>query len=129
MNENNEEKEETMYFFDTYAFFEIIEGNPKYLSYQNARAITTIFNLTELNYNLKKEKSKEFADKTIEKYWSLIVDVSFEDLKEAMDLKIKNKDLSVPDVIGYVVAKRYGVKFLTGDESFRNFDNVEFVKK
>jgi len=46
-----------------------------------------------------------------------------------MDLKIKHKDLSIPDVIGYIVAKRYGAKFLTGDEGFRNMENVEFVKK
>ena len=45
-----------------------------------------------------------------------------------MDLKIKYKHLSIPDCIGFIVAKRYGVKFLTGDEAFRNFDNVEFVK-
>ena len=47
----NEEK----FFFDTYAFFEIIRGNPKYEKYKNVIAITTIFNLAELNYNLKKK--------------------------------------------------------------------------
>ena len=46
-----------------------------------------------------------------------------------MDLEAKYKKMSIPNVIGYIVAERYGVKFLTGDEGFRNFNNVEFVKK
>lgn len=131
MNKTNQESEEKekVYFFDTYAFFRIIEGNTNYKKYQNSKAITTIFNLAELNYNLKKEKDKKTADEITRKYWGFLVDVSLEDLKEAMDLKIKYKDLSIPDVIGYVIAKKHGIKFLTGDEGFKNFENVEFIKK
>lgn len=55
--------------------------------------------------------------------------MSNQELKEAMDFKIKHKKFSIPDVIGYIVAKRHKVKFLTGDEGFRHFPNVEFVKK
>ncbi len=128
MNESEEQGEET-YFFDTYAIFEVILGNEKYAPYKDVNAMTTVFNIAELNYNLKKEKSKDISDKTSEKYFGSVVEVTLDDIKEAMDLKIKNKDLSIPDVIGYTVAKRYGVKFLTGDEGFKNFDNVEFVKK
>lgn len=129
MNENILKEDGNIYFFDTYALFEIIEGNPNYLPYQNVKAITTIFNLAELNYNLKKSKDKKTADYITQKYWDFLVDISLQDLKEAMNLKIKYKDLSIPDVIGYTVAKRYGVKFLTGDDGFKDFDNVEFVKK
>ncbi|MDP3728578.1 MAG: PIN domain-containing protein [bacterium] len=117
------------YFFDTYAFFEIIYGNPKYSKYKEAEAMTTIFNLAELSYGLKKEIDSKVADNFIEKYKHFLVEVKIEDLKEASNLKRKYKELSLPDVIGYVVAKRCGVKFLTGDEGFRNLENVEFVKK
>lgn len=119
---------EPAYFFDTYAFFEIIRGNPAYRKYAEAQAITTIFNLAELNYNLKKEKGKDVADKYAEKYKAFLVEVTLEDVKKAMDLKVGMKDFSIPDVVGYTVAKRYGIKFLTGDEGFRNMPNVEFVK-
>ena len=129
MNKIIQEEKEKAYFFDTYAFFRIIEGNPNYEKYQYTKAITTIFNLAELNYNLKKEKDKKISDELTKKYWDSLVEVSIEDLKEAMDLKIKYKDLSIPDVIGYIIAKKHKVKFLTGDEGFKNFDNVEFVKK
>ena len=116
------------YFFDTYAFFEIIRGSPGYKIYSKTQAITTIFNLAELNYNLKKEMSKKAADELTERYKAYLVAVTLDDVKVAMDLKIKNKDLSIPDVIGYLIAKKYGVLFLTGDEGFNGMSNVELVK-
>ncbi len=131
MNDKDVEEAEEVYFFDTYAFFEIIEGNPNYLPYQNVGVVTTIFNLAELNYNLKKEMDKDKADEITKKYWDFLVSVAFEDLKKAMDLKIKHKKLSIPDAIGYIAAKKHNVKFLTGDSDFEDsqeFDNVKFVK-
>ena len=120
---------EQAYFFDTYAFFEIIRGNPAYEKYKDVGAITTVFNLAELNYGLKKETSKEKADKITDKYFPLLVEVAAKELKEAMNLKIKKKKLSIPDAIGYTIAKSCGVKFLTGDQEFEKMNNVEFVKK
>jgi len=120
---------EQAYFFDTYAFFEIIRGNPAYEKYKDAGAMTTIFNLAELNYGLKKETSKEKADKITDKYFPLLVEITAKNLKEAMNLKTGNRKLSIPDAIGYAIAKSYGVKFLTGDQEFEEMPNVEFVKK
>ena len=117
-----------VFFFDTYAFFEIIKGNPKYNPYLECRIITTIFNMAELNYNLKKEKDKKIVDEYTDKYSKFIVDVPIGDIKRAMDFKMLNKHLSIPDAIGYTVARKYGVKFLTGDGDFENMENVEFVK-
>ena len=113
------------YFFDTYAFFEIIRGNPKYEKYRDALAITTIFNLAELNYGLKKEMGQKEADEITEKYVSLIVEVNINDVKEAMNLKINQKKLSIPDSIGYIIAKNKKVKFLTGDEDFKRISWYE----
>ena len=101
---NEEEKANIVYFFDTYAFFEIIAGNKSYLPYQEAGIITIIFNIAEF-----------------------IVDVEFSDIVNAVDLKIKNKNLSIPDAVGYIIAKKYGVRFLTGDEDFRNFDTSRIM--
>lgn len=117
------------FFFDAYALFEIIRGNPKYEKYKEVTAITSIFNLAELNYGLKKEKDEKISDEITDEYKSNLIEVYLEDIKKAMSLKKKYKDLSIPDVIGYTIAKRYNVKFLTGDEGFKDFENVEFVKK
>lgn len=119
---------EETYFFDTYALFEVLAANQKYAKYTKSRMIITIFNIAELNYNLKKEQGKK-ADDVIELYQDFAVNVTMEDIKKATDLKLNHKALSLPDAIGYVVAQRYGVRFLTGDEEFRNLPNVEFVKK
>lgn len=120
---------EEAYFFDTYALFEIIRGNPAYVRYKDSAALITIFNLAELNYGLKKETSKLVADSITDKYSSLLVNVSLDELKEAMNMKIGDKKFSIPDAVGYTVAKKHSVRFLTGDESFRKLPNVEFVKK
>ena len=117
-----------LFFFDTYAFFEMIRGNPNYEKYKEINIITSIFNLAELNYGLKKEKNKEIADKITERYKSFLISITLEDIKKAMDLKIKFKKFSIPDAIGYTIAKKFNAKFLTGDEDFRNMPNVEFVK-
>jgi uncharacterized protein len=117
-----------LYFFDTYAFFEIIHGNPNYKKYEDVNVITSLFNLAELNYGLKKEKDQKTADNITEKYRVFLVDVTLDDIKSAMDMKMKNKCLSIPDVIGYIVAKRNNAIFLTGDKEFKDLSNVEFVK-
>ncbi len=117
------------YFFDSYALFEIVKGNPKYDKYRNSAGIITIFNLVELNYGLKKEIDNETADTITEKYCPAIVEIGFGEVKEAANLKIRKKGLSHPDAIGYIVAKKHNVKFLTGDEAFKKMPNVEFVKK
>ncbi len=116
------------FFFDTYAFFEIFRGNPDYKEYEDSLVITSIFNIAELNYNLKKEKGKKIANNYTKKFIPFAVEVTFQDIKRAMDLKVKNKKLSIPYAIGYMVAKSHNVKFLTGDEDFRDMKNVEFVK-
>ena len=116
------------YFFDTSAFIELIVGNPAYAKYGDYRAITTIFNLTELNWNLMKKLGKKKADEFIDMFFCFLVDVTPSDVKDAMNLKKENKNWSVPDCIGYTVARRMGVNFLTGDNDFKGVSGVEFVK-
>ena len=117
------------YFFDTYAIFELINGNDKYKKFKDVLGLTTIFNIAELNYALKRELSKSEADELTENFYKLLIDIELDDIKKAMDLRGKYKKMSPPDVIGYTVAQRLGIKFLTGDEDFKDFDNVELVKK
>ncbi|MFQ5621108.1 MAG: PIN domain-containing protein [Candidatus Nanoarchaeia archaeon] len=119
----------SLLFFDTYAFFEIIRGNPKYAKYKDTLAITTLFNIAELNYGLKKELSIDEADSLTRKYESFVVDVTPAEILKAMTLKLKHRKFSIPDAIGYTIARKYDIPFLTGDEDFRNIPHVEFVKK
>jgi uncharacterized protein len=104
-----------MFFFDTYAFFEVLNGNPGYSEYLKGKIVTTRLNLLELHYCLLRHLCIEYGDTTI---------------KKASILKnnLKKRRLSYIDCIGYVIAKTLNIKFLTGDKQFEDLENVEFVK-
>ncbi len=51
-------------------------------------------------------------------------------IQEAALFRFQNdkRNMSMVDVIGYTIAKRWNVKFLTGDQQFADLENVEYVK-
>ena len=118
-----------MYYFDTYAFIEIIKGNPAYSKFIKTDLVTTKLNLMEVYYwllnNFGRQTADTFYDETVE-YAAEIQDGI---IKEAMVFRMQNKskNLSYVDCIGYILSKANGLKFLTGDRQFKGIDNVEFV--
>lgn len=118
------------YFFDSYAFFEIVKGNKNYAKYLNVGIITTKLNIYELYFNFLKEGKEELAESSFNKYYQFAEDFDSEVIKEAAKLKklLNKRDVSMTDCIGYCLAKQWEVKFLTGDSAFEKMDNVEFVK-
>ena len=119
------------FFFDTYALFEIVHKNPDYSSYiKNIGIITTKLNLMELHYRLLSLYGKEIANIAFERFLSFCIDFLNEDIKDANEFKLLNKKakLSYIDCLGYMIAKKRNVKFLTGDKEFKDRVNVEFVK-
>jgi len=120
-----------VYFFDSYAFFEIIEGSENYLPFsKNVGIITTKLNLLELHHGLVKLYGKEIADKYYDQYAPFAMEIDDEVFKRASSLKATSgkKKLSYIDCVGYIAALSRGVKFLTGDKEFKDLENVEFVK-
>ena len=125
------EEELTSFFFDTYALFELIKGNDNYKPYKKEiTIITTRLNLMELHFNLLRLKDKKTADFYYDKYIEFVIPFDDETIKEANELKLKlnRRDVSYIDCIGYTLAKKRNAKFLTGDEQFKDLDNVEFIK-
>ena len=119
------------YFFDTYAFYEIIEGNKNYEPYaKDVVIITTKLNLMELHYGLLLKHGKKAADRYYDSLCLFAVEISDDIIKSANELRAmpKKRDLSCVDCIGYTIAGMRGIKFLTGDRQFRDLENVEFVK-
>jgi uncharacterized protein len=124
------ELEET-YFFDTYALYEIIIGSQNYSKYiQDIRIVTTRLNLIELHYRILRELGKEAADAKYDYFKKFIINISDEVIKNANEFRYKNKKkkLSYADCIGYTLARSRGMRFLTGDNAFKDMDGVEFVK-
>jgi predicted nucleic acid-binding protein len=119
-----------VYFYDSYAIIEMLENNPKYLKFSEDIITTSTINLFEVYYYLLKKYNKPTAD-----YWSRILDLIFLEITpkisiEASKFKFRYKKdkLSLVDCIGYVLAIRNNLKFLTGDKKFKNKLNVEFVE-
>jgi len=116
-------------FFDTYAFFRILDKSSDYNKYTNIDIVTTKLNLFELYNNLLKYFDEKTASNILNKYWPFIVDFDKEIIKEAAKFKRAfGRGVSMTDCVGYVIAKKIGIKFLTGDKQFEFLPDVEFVK-
>jgi predicted nucleic acid-binding protein len=119
------------YFFDAYAFFELIQGNPKYVPYaDNVAIVTTVLQLMEFHYGLIRDLGKQQADLLYDTFLPFAIDVDDETIKEANAFKyrMKKKNLSYIDCLGYILARRKNIPFLTGDKVFKDLPGVEFVK-
>ena len=119
------------YFYDSYAIIEILERNENYLKFSNNVITTSVLDLFEVYYYLLKKHNKITAD-----YWAKKLNFNFLEIAplvsiEASEFRFDNKkeDLSLVDCVGYILALKNILKFLTGDEKFENKENVEFVKK
>lgn len=121
---------EERYFYDSYALIEIIYGNANYYPYSKKQVILTKLNLFEIYYHTLREYGEKLAEKVIQKYLPFVFEYNHSVIREAakFHLKYKKRNLSMTDCIGYIIAKKLEIKFLTGDEQFENLPNVEFVK-
>lgn len=118
------------YFLDTYALIEIIKGNKNYQKFLDSEFFTSILNLYELYYALLRDYNKQTAKKFFEQFRNNILQIKDEYIFEASTFKYKNRKqrLSYADCLGYAIALKYNMKFLTGDKEFKNMENVEFAK-
>ena len=118
------------FFLDTFAMFEITNGNPRYEKYLNYDFSTSMQNLCELYYNLLKTNGEDFARNCFNRFRHFVVQIKDVHIFNASKFRLDNSrlNLSYADALGYAIAKEEEAKFLTGDKAFRNMDNVEFVR-
>lgn len=116
-------------FFDTYALIEIAKGNKNYREYlESSEIITTRLNLIELYYAILRDFNVSKAREHYLFYKPFTVNISDNTIFDAMKFRGKHSKMSYVDCIGYKIAEREGVKFLTGDQDFQELKNVEFVR-
>ncbi len=118
------------YFYDSYAIIEILERNKNYLKFSNNIITTNVLDLFEVYYYLLKKHNKITAD-----YWAKKLNFDFLEITPIVSIKAsefkfdnKKEKLSLVDCIGYILALKNNIKFLTGDSKFKNKKNVEFAK-
>ena len=116
------------YFFDTYALVEIIEKNPNFVKYFDEVIATSLLNIIELYYAMLRDLGENKAESSYYQFKDCAIEIKDEVIFDAMKLKLKNKQLSYVDCIGYETASKNNLKFLTGDKAFKNMPNVEFVQ-
>ena len=119
------------YYFDTYSLIEIGKENPTYRKYKEGiKIILNRLNLMELAYFLIKEGKSDQVKMIFRSFSRYNVDYDEEILIKAAEMKFRFlKDrVSFIDCIGYLLSKKHSARFLTGDEFFRDKENVEFVK-
>lgn len=122
------------YFFDSYALIELINGNENYKKYAKSKVIITKLNLIECYNSWISEMGEKKADYYFNFFKPCCIPVLDEDIKEGVKFRINLKDKnrrinpSYIDCIGYVISLRLNIRFLTGDNVFKDFPNVEFVK-
>jgi len=122
------------FFADTYALIEILRGSRSYQQYATCELVTAEFNLLELAYAMLRDFGEEEVEAVLGRIRDNIevVKVTDREFIEAskfrVQVKRREKKLSLIDCLGYVTAKKLGIKFLTGDREFEDLDNVEYVK-
>lgn len=117
------------YFCDTYALIEIARGSPAYARYLSEPLTTSPIHLAEFYYKgLQRRSSREEMDTLVEHFFpQSIQELDPGDIRSLAALKAAEPDLSLADCIGYHLARKHGMKFLTGDRAFRGKPDVEFV--
>jgi hypothetical protein len=121
------------FFADSYAIIEMLKGNENYLLFQNERLITTEFNICEVGFAVCREFPAD-ATRVLKMVRKMVTLHATRDedycsgaawRKEASG---QGKKLSTIDCVGYSVANRLNIPFLTGDREFADMDNVQFVR-
>lgn len=91
--------------------------------------MTSVFHLYELHVQIAKAGSQEAADVAFRTLRNIALAVEDDDVLEASRLKMERRKLgfSYADALGYAMARRRSMPFVTGDQAFRGLDGVEFV--
>lgn len=68
----------------------------------------------------------------LESFSKYLIDFESNDIvgsmKLRLELKRKGHDLSYADALGYFLSRKMGIKFLTGDRTFRDLSGVEYIQ-
>ena len=118
------------FFFDTYALVEIVRGSGAYRPFAGTPIVTHQANLYELIVQILRDHSEAQVRRVIGALHPNLLDADLDDLIQASHFKIEHARarISYVDSLGYTLAHRYGLRFLTGDELFADLPGVEYVR-
>ena len=117
------------YFYDSWAILEYLNKGRLAAYFRSGRGVTTWLQLMEVFYALLRDgKSESEARDVIAALQPHVIDFSFDDVLGAVGIRTqmvrKQRNLSYVDAIGYYVARKRRLQFLTGDPGFRGLPGV-----
>jgi len=120
------------FFYDSYAVLAYLSDNSNYRSYfEENDGFLTKLNLIEIYYRTLEIHGVRAASHVVNVFAKYVVDFGISDIEGSMKLRLKLKkngyDISYADALGYYIALKSNVKFLTGDKWFKGLEGVEFV--
>lgn len=116
------------YFFDTHALIGITTARPGYEPYRAAPIVTDRGCLYEFaRYVLKTRRARDVMP-TLAALRAERIEPEDKDLLAAAKLLQRHPRASAQDALGYTLAQREGLKFLTGNTAFRKLRGVEYVE-
>lgn len=121
------------YFYDSYAVLAFTSGRPSYRKYfEEGDGVLTKLNLLEVFYRSLERYDLKAASDISESFSKYLVDFELDDIagsmKMRLELKHKGLDVSYADALGYFLSRKMGIRFLTGDRTFRSLSGVEYVE-
>ena len=121
------------FFYDSYAVLAFTSGRPAYKEYfVEHDGVLTKLNLLEIFYRSLEQYDFKVASDILESFSKYLIDFGLEDIAACMklrsELKRGGRDVSYADALGYFLSRRMGIKFLTGDRTFRGLNGVEYVE-
>ena len=119
------------YFFDTYALIELL-ARKDFVRFSAKGFVTSRWNLAELLVVDLRERDEAAARRHFQRFLGACEEPTDEDLFQAAVFREAQRKrrrlLSYVDALGYVLARRMSLRFLTGDDAFRGLPHVLFVK-
>jgi len=114
----------------TYAIIELIRGSLQYDRFKEMPIVTSVYNIGELYLIYLREEGKEIADKWFSRFNCELLEINPQIMVDSIYFRYihRKRNISLADSIGYQLALKHNLKFLTGDKEFENMPNVEFVK-
>jgi hypothetical protein len=121
------------FFYDSYAVLAFTSGNSAYRKYfEEHDGVLTNLNLLEIFYRSLEQFGSKAASEILDTFAKYLIDFGLEEIEGAMKLRLELKrggrDISYADAVGYFISKKMGIKFLTGDGTFRGLHSVEYLK-
>jgi predicted nucleic acid-binding protein len=110
-------------FLDTFALIEMLDGTKAFMPYLRD-GVTSHVNLVEFHANACRLRGEAEADAKLRRLLPKAISVEAADVREASLVKRTVKGSSTVDALGYAMAQRRKIPFVTGDKAFRGLPGV-----